>query len=138
MKRGRKSLADLSVVRVGDERIEAPPSLTKEQFEEWRRIVNSLPADYFRPGDAPLLAAYCVAISFHKRAAADIEKRGISLVNERGNEYANPSHQLLTSQASVMAQLAVKLRLCQSGRMTGKAAKAKSGEEARVKRPWDE
>jgi len=137
MKRGRQSLADLAVVRVTDERIDPPASLTEEQANEWRAIVNSLPADYFRPGDTPLLAAFCIASVFHRRAAEDIERRGIALVNERGNEYVNPSHQMLTSQASAMAQMAVKLRLCPSARLTGKAAQSRNGNAAKSARPWE-
>ena len=37
--------------------------------------------------------------------------RGIALMDYKGREYVNPSHQMLTSQASAMAQMAVKLRL---------------------------
>ena len=137
MKRGRKSLADLTVVAISGGRIKPPASLTPEQVEEWDQIVNSLPADYFRPGDAPLLAAFVVASVFHRRAAEDIEKRGIALVDDKGREYVNPSHQMLTSQASAMAQMAVKLRLCPSARMTGKAAQSRNGSAARTPRPWE-
>jgi P27 family predicted phage terminase small subunit len=137
MKRGRKTLADLSVVRVSDERVVAPETLSEEQRGEWDAIVNSLPANYFRPGDVPLLAAFCVASVFHQRAAKDIETRGMTIIDDRGREFINPSHQMLTSQASAMAQLAVKLRLCPSARMTGKASQAKTGEAAKTNRPWE-
>ena len=137
MKRGRKSMADLSVVVVSDERIAPPPSLTEEQADAWHRIVNSLPADYFRPGDAPLLAAFCIASVFHLKAAKDIESRGITLVDHKGNEYVNPNHQMLTSQASAMAQMAVKLRLCPSARMSGKSAAGKNGAAPKTVRPWE-
>ncbi len=137
MKRGRKSLADLTLVAISGQRITPPASLTPEQADEWHQIVNSLPADYFRPGDAPLLAAFVVASVFHRRAATDIETRGFALVDERGREYVNPSHQMLTSQASAMAQMAVKLRLCPSARMTGKAAQSRNGGQATKARPWE-
>ena len=137
MKRGRKSAGDLTVVAISGARLLPRPGLTEEQLTEWHAIVNSLPADYFRPGDAPLLAAFCVAAVFHQRAADDIERRGMTLVSEKGNEYVNPSHQLLTSQASAMAQLAQKLRLCPSARMSGKSAERKGGERAKTARPWE-
>lgn len=85
-----------------------------------------------------MLAAFCVAAVFHRKAAEDIERRGISLVNERGNEYVNPSHQMLTSQASAMAQMSVKLRLCPSARMSGKAAQSRSDKAPRVAAVWDD
>lgn len=132
---GRRKAAD--VVRISDARIAAPAHLTPEQSEEWRGIVDSLPADFFRPGDVPLLAAYCVASSFYKRAAADIERRGMVLKDARGREYVNPSHQLLTSQAASMAQMAQKLRLCPSARVMGKLANKLAGGPALPKRPWE-
>ena len=138
MKRGRKSEGDLTVVAMTAARLQPPDGLTEEQTSEWRKIVESLPADYFRPGDAPLLAAFCVASVFHRRAAEDIERRGMTLVTEKGNEYVNPSHQLLTSQASAMAQLAQKLRLCPSARLSGKSAERKNGEGPKSARPWGE
>lgn len=137
MKRGRKSEGDLTAVALTDSRLAPPASLTADQVDEWTAIVNSLPADYFRPGDAALLAAFCVAAVFHRKAAQDIEARGMTLVTEKGHEYVNPSHQLLTSQASVLAQLAQKLRLCPSARLTGKTAERKNGEGAKAARPWE-
>ena len=137
MKRGRKSIADLTVGKVSDRRLSPPAGLTPDQVEQWQSIVNSLPADYFRPGDAPLLAAFCIASVFHQRAADDIERRGICLCDDKGREYVNPNHQMLTSQASAMAQMAVKLRLCPSARMSGKAASGKGGARAKGARPWE-
>lgn len=127
----------MTVVPLSDARLAPPVGLTEEQLGEWHAIVDSLPADYFRPGDAPLLAAFCVAAVFHRRAAEDIERRGMTLVTDRGAEYVNPAHQLLTSQASVLAQLAQKLRLCPSARLTGKTAERQAGAAPKAARPWN-
>lgn len=136
--RGRKSLAGLAVVvPMSDDRLSPPPHLTEGQAAEWRAIVDSLPADYFRPGDVPLLAAYCVAATFYKRAAAEMESRGMTLMDDKGREYVNPHHNVLTSQASAMAQMAVKLRLCPSARYTEKSAATKAA-AAGGRRPWDD
>lgn len=136
--RGRKSLAGLAVVvPMSDDRLSPPPHLSADQAAEWRAIVDSLPADYFRPGDVPLLAAYCVAATFYKRAAAEMDARGMTLMDDKGREYVNPHHQILTSQASAMAQMAVKLRLCPSARYTEKSAATKAA-TAGGRRPWDD
>lgn len=138
MKRGRKSEGDLTVVALTGQRLVPTPGLTEEQANEWRAIVDSLPADYFRPGDAPLLAAFVVASVFHRRAAEDLDRRGIALVDDKtGREYVNPSHQMLTSQASAMAQLAGKLRLCPSARMSGKSAGRKNDDAPQGARLWE-
>jgi P27 family predicted phage terminase small subunit len=137
-KRGRRSVGDLlNVVPVSGQRLAAPASLTPDQAAEWVAIVDSLPADYFRPGDVPLLAAYCTAASLYKRAAADIEARGMTVTDDKGRELVNPVHQILTSQASAMAQMAIKLRLCPSARYSEKAAATKAGDAAKPSRPWE-
>jgi P27 family predicted phage terminase small subunit len=137
-KRGRRSVGDLlTVVPVTGQRLDAPDSLSAEQVTEWKSIVDSLPADYFRPGDVPLLSAYCVATSLYKRAAADMQARGMTLFDDKGREVVNPVHQILTSQASAMAQMAIKLRLCPSARYSEKQAATKTGDAAKPARPWE-
>jgi P27 family predicted phage terminase small subunit len=137
-KRGRRSVGDLlNVAPVTGQRLVPPSHLTPDQEQEWRAIVDSLPADYFRPGDVPLLAAYCVASTFYKRAASEMETRGLIMTDDKGREYVNPAHQILTSQASSMAQLAIKLRLCPSARYSEKAAATKAGDAAKPSRPWE-
>lgn len=61
--RGKKSQAELSVVRSGTvsaiERPEPPAELTDEQAGVWLSIVNSLPADWIDPPSLPALGQYC-------------------------------------------------------------------------------
>src|SRR5262245_44537841 len=40
-------------------RAEAPCELTGEQADEWRAIVNTMPAEHFMRGNAPLLTQLC-------------------------------------------------------------------------------
>ena len=135
--RGRKSAASLGVVPISGQRLVAPAHLTDEQAQEWSAIVDSLPPDYFRPGDVSLLAAYVTASVFYRRASADMESRGMTLTDDRGREYVNPSHQVLTSQASAMAQMAVKLRLCPSARYSEKVASTKTSRGSTSAKPWE-
>jgi len=135
--RGRKSAASLGVVPISGQRIAPPDHLTDEQAEEWSAIVDSLPPDYFRPGDVSLLSAYVTASVFYRRASADMEARGMTLTDDKGREYVNPAHQVLTSQASAMAQMAVKLRLCPSARYSEKAASTKTSRGSTSAKPWE-
>ena len=53
--RGRKSTQALAVATVTGpveivQRPDAPYDLTDEQVDEWRAVVNSLPADWFQRG----------------------------------------------------------------------------------------
>lgn len=139
MKRGPKSMQDkMTVVAVTSARLAPPPGrLTELQEQLWREIVDSHPADFFRPADAPLLTAYCKAFSHYLNADKDIETRGHTLADDKGREYANPSGQLLVSQASAMAQLAVKLRLAPSSRTSHKVA-GRAADQPTGKRPWEQ
>jgi len=137
MKRGPKSAADMSVVPVSGARIAPPDYLTDGQAEIWRSIVDSLPANFFRPGDIPLLAAYCCADSFYRQAVAEMTSGGLVKMDDRGKEYVNPAHSILTSQASAMAQMAVKLRLCPSARYSEKQASTKTESAGVSRKPWE-
>jgi hypothetical protein len=60
--RGRPSLESLTVPHNPTEivqRPDAPYDLTGEESEEWRAIVQTMPADHFMRGNYPLLAQLC-------------------------------------------------------------------------------
>lgn len=138
MKPGRKSAAEqLAVVPAFGQRLAPHGSLTEMQRGLWAEIVGSLPADFFRPGDVPLLAAYCKAWSFYLLASAEIEANGVTLEDERGKRYANPAQSMVVTQASAMAQMATKLRLAPSSRYTEKSAQTKTGMSAPGRKPWE-
>lgn len=139
--RGRKSVASQKVVAIGatNARIEPPQHMTldADMRQVWDEIVASLPADYFRPGDGPLLAAFCMATVFFTRAAEEVQAHGPMILNpDNGRYYANPAQQLLVTQTSAMAQLAGKLRLCPSARYSTKSASTKTDNAAPSKKPW--
>ena len=54
------------------QRPEPPADLNREQREEWRAIVNRLPADWFQRETHAMLAAYCRHASEAKRIASII------------------------------------------------------------------
>jgi P27 family predicted phage terminase small subunit len=134
--RGRKSIGDLSVVEFPDARVTPPTTLTAAQTEEWWAIVNSLPADFFRPADVPLLAQFCRHSAMANYAAQLLEADGAILRTEKGWPFPNPALQLLNSQSSAMATLASKLRLCPSARMVQVDASKQAGDGTRGARPW--
>ena len=140
IKRGRKSSADvLSMGLVGGSRLPVPEHLTEAQAAEWRTFVDSMPDDYFKACDAPLLAAYCVAIGFYKEAAAELAANGVSCVDDKGRRYVNPAHSVMNSTAYSMAQLAGKLRLCPNARWSEKTAARKAdSQDGQPARPWEQ
>lgn len=137
--RGRKSLDEQSanVVTGFASRLAAPVHLTPEQARGWREIVDSLPGDYFRPGDVPLLAAFCVAAGLYKQATAAVADDGMVMTADKGRLYAHPGVSVMQNMAGSMAQMAVKLRLCPSARYTAKTGATKAGSRASGARPWE-
>ena len=87
----------------------------------WRSIVDSLPADYFRPADAPLLKNYC-------RFAVQADRLGEELDDPK-------AVRLLRGVSASMALLATKLRLCPSARMRNTSAKLR--DTRTTSRPWE-
>jgi P27 family predicted phage terminase small subunit len=117
--------------------MEPPEFLGEAEAAEWREIVQSMPADYFRPSDAPLLAAFCMASAIYKQAGALIAEKGLIISDPSGRQMANPASAVLTAQASSMAQMAGKLRLCPSSRYNAKSANTKANSVGAGSKPWE-
>ena len=114
-KRGRKSRASMSVVRPDTteliDRPKPPSDLIDEQADEWRAIVDRLPADWFPHETFPLLAQYCRHITRARRLAQLIEN------NEReptvNVKYYRDLLRSEVEQSRIIESLATKMRLSQ-------------------------
>lgn len=133
--RGRKSAADLAVIDnsgiVSLHRPAPPSELTDEQADEWRSIVNRLPADWFPRETQPVLAQLCRHITRARRLDTLIRA-------EEGQEEVNVKEyrDLLRSeeeQSRAIASLSTKLRITQQATVD-KRAKKPPGD---AKRPWE-
>lgn len=132
--RGRKSLASIQALPVTNKVqsvLKAPEGLTKPAAELWEGIVRSLPTDYFRPGDQPLLQAYCTAYDRKNQIDALIAQEGI-LINGESHSALKTSRE----EATLLATLATKLRLCQSSRTRADAAELQKSYPT-AKKPWE-
>lgn len=137
--RGPKSIASRSTVVTGfAARLPAPEHLTAEQAAEWTAIIDSLPGDYFRPGDVPLLAAFCTASALYKEATARVREDGMVITLDNGRMAAHPAVSVMQQMGGTLAQMAVKLRLCPSARYTEQKAATKAGASAARARPWEQ
>lgn len=79
--RGRKSAAELAIIGPSGvetiRRPETPDDLSDEQAEEWRAVVNRMPADWFPRETHGLLIQYCRHVIAARRIAeliVEIEK----------------------------------------------------------------
>ena len=136
-KPGRASAASLAVVPTLAlaSRPEPHRSLSAAESAHWRAIVQSLPADWFRPGDQPLLAAYCSACAQHEEATRQLAEQSL-LLETGGRKYKNPLLTIQHAGAMLMATLATKLRLTQSSRYGARTADTAAKNAQTGKRPW--
>ena len=129
--RGRKSAASLESVVLPHARQAPPPKeLTEAAATLWNDIVKSQPVDYFRPGDLPLLQAYCTSHDRKNQMDIMIAEQGVMF-----DGVAHPGLKVSRDEATLMNSLAVKLRLCQSSRTRPDSASLKTANLGR--RPWD-
>lgn len=117
--RGRKSAASLATAAITTAMRypPAPEGLSDAATSLWTSICKSLPCDYFTPGDLPLLEAYVVAHDRKRKIDAQVLKHGLLVEG-----VPHPGLKLGRDEATIMASLAGKLRLCQSSRTRADAA----------------
>lgn len=130
--RGRKSAASLQTIALASLRKPPPPpaGLSPPAADLWKSIASSLPAEFFQPGDLPLLQAYCTASARKEEIDALVLTQGVMFNGE-----AHPGLRISRDEAGLMASLAVKLRLCQSSRTRPESASLKVAHTGA--RPWD-
>lgn len=133
--RGRVSAAALTVIGPGGietiRRPEPPAELTDEQAEEWRAIVNRMPAEWFTRETEPLLVQYCRTIVRARRLAQLLNN------TEKSEELDVKEYRdLLRSEAEqsgVLMSLATKMRISQQSTYDKSKKKPAGG----TTRPWD-
>jgi len=110
----------------------APKSLHPARARTiWRQLVEAKPADYFLTTDVPLLSRFCTLAA----RAEEIEEV-LASVPVQSTE-APRLERRLTAIASMMTNLAVKLRLTVASRVERHAA-IRSAEAKDFLKPWEE
>lgn len=134
-RRGRKSVAELSVIQHGPietvQRPDAPYDLTDEQSEEWWAIVNRMPADWFTRETHSLLAQYCRHVVAARRVA-----QLIASAEGEPDIDLDRYDRLLKMQereGRAISSLATKMRISQQATMTKRADKGTAG----IRKPWE-
>ena len=95
------------------------PKLAKQK---WRQICKSLPPDFFRPSDLPLLESYVLSYSQMRECHAAVEAEGMTLEDANGKVYENPNINIMNKAGNRMNMLATKLKICPNARYSGNAA----------------
>jgi hypothetical protein len=133
--RGRPSMASLMVPTNPTEivqRPDAPYDLTDEQADEWRAIVNTMPADHFMRGNFALLGQYCRHVIAARRVAQLI---GQALEQgEFDRKEFGALLQLQATESAAITRLLRSMRLTQQSVMRAETTRHPKKE---AKRPWD-
>ena len=132
--RGRKSTAALSVISGnGVETVRRPEplsELTGEQSDEWRAVVNRLPADWFPRETHSMLAQYCRHVISARRVAQLIESE------EASEEFDIRNYDTLLKmqerEGRALSSLATRMRITQQTTYDKSKKKPQSG-----KKPWE-
>jgi len=131
--RGRKSAAELSVVRnvVEIPRPSPPDYLTQDQAALWRVITNRHPADHFPPETHGELSAYC-----EHTCEARYLSRLMQVEREQGNDLdrLDRLQRMHERQTRAASSLATRMRMTQQATMNAKTRK----QPIELPKPWDE
>ncbi len=141
-KRGRKSSADLAIVTgvsLG-KRPEPPISLNNRATDEWKRVVNCMPANWFTDETLSILQAYCEHTS---------EGEAIQIMLEKVRKYAMGDDEAFARYRALLSEkerqtraalsCATKMRLTQQSTYNAKSGfTAKDGAAGRSgEKPWE-
>lgn len=136
---GRKSAAELSVVRItAADRPEPPNYLTDWQQALWRSVTATKPAEWFSDDTLPLLEAYVEASLTHRNVSAAMRNfTAEQLADEdMGRQYGALGQQQARA-AGVLAQMAIKMRLSQSARYGARGASGAHERTLKTAKPWE-
>ena len=138
-KRGSKSAAALEIASVQTlaRRPEPPLSLNERATDEWYRVVNRMPADWFTDETLSLLQAYCEHVAEGEAIQLMIEK--VRPTAMRDDESYKRYRDLLRDkelQTRAALSCATKMRMTHQSSYTDKSsATAKSKSVSR--KPWE-
>lgn len=137
-KGGRISAAALEVVQGGSvlvplkqPRLAPPESLSAEESDVWRGVVEAMPADWFGPGGHGLLTFYCQHVVGGRRAAALI--RSIEAGKDFDVNAYDRALRIREREGRAASSLATRLRLTPQTTRNTPTQRA----TAPVKRPWE-
>lgn len=142
-KRGRKSAAELSIVRVSVDgyRPGPPADLREPEVQIWRDIVSSVPSGWFNRSNEPLLAAYCRHVATGNRLTKLVDEIAPSQESEVLTRW-NKLLGMRERESKAALSLARAMRLTQQAQMhprtAGRAMPENSGPRLWDRKPWDE
>lgn len=136
--RGRKSKAELSVVKVeGPTYPDKPTDLLPDELELWNKIVISREPDFFDAATLPLLSEYCRLQSTITEMTEQIESfESEWLLSDDGVKRYDKLSQIRDRSQGRMIALARSMRLTQQARYVPDKASNRPKSSAGKPKPW--
>ncbi len=138
-KRGRKSGAELATIPacpvITIPRPEPPLELLDHEADEWRRVVNCLPSDFFGPESHALLVQYCRHVTASRRIAHLLRK----VYAAREYDPAELSALLREQRAetAIIKSLMTAMRLSQQSSYSARGAAGAKNDRPAAKPLWE-
>lgn len=133
--RGRKSSAELAIRAMSSveslARPDAPYDLTDEQADEWRAVVNRMPADWFPRETHGMLTQYCRHVVAARRLAQLIAQA--EAADELDIRNLDKLYKMQDREGRAISSLATRMRLTQQATVKHEQARKPS----MVKKPWE-
>ena len=130
--RGRKPSGNVPTLNVHNsaDKPKPPSDLTPAQQREWNNILMSLPADWFRQENLPLLAQYCRHIVSAKHVAALIDE--YEREEERNYDMYDRLLKMQEREGRAMSSLATRMRITQQATIHPSTQKP-----SQAHKPWE-
>ena len=97
-------------------KVPAPTTMTAAGRRHWKKLVDSVPNDYFTISDYPVLATYCEAMASMTKASKMLAKEGEIIENAKGDMVVNPWHNIQQAAQQKIGMMCTKLCLSPSTR----------------------
>jgi P27 family predicted phage terminase small subunit len=134
---GRRPAGETALRLMPSKPMAALPGMTAGARRHWKRIMGSVPSDYFSPADAAQLVELCEAAALHDRAIKQLEAEGLTTKSTNGTVYPHPCIGIVKGAANTVATLSTKLRLAKSSRTPRDAASTQMNKPRTAKKPWE-
>jgi hypothetical protein len=136
---GRKSAADLSVVRLtASDRPQPPDHMSPWQADLWRSVTATKPADWFTDDTLPLLEAYVEAAQSHRTVSELLNAYSSEMLRDDATlAMYDKASKIQTRSAGTLAQMAIKMRLSQSARYGARGASGAHERTSKAAKPWE-
>jgi hypothetical protein len=137
--RGRKSAASLTVVPfVPSQRPVPPDHLSKQEADEWRAIVDRLPANWFPRETQPLLERLCFHVCLAQRLERELRKYDNgSLRSKTGLQRFCTLGSMEVRETMTIISLMTKLRLTVQSRYKAERAATLANNAPTGRKPWE-